>query len=569
VKRSALAGAVLLCGIAVARAAQPAPTSCVQCHGDPKWFPDEAHQEIVRGFPADVHAEVGLSCHDCHGGNPDPALAQDFAAAMDPAEPDSYRGAPRRADVPAFCGRCHSDPVYMRRFRPDARVDQEREFATSRHGIALAAGDENVATCVDCHGSHGILRVDDPRAPVYPTRVAETCDSCHGDPQRMDGYTLVDGSPLPTNQLAGWRHSVHAYALLERGDLAAPTCNDCHGNHGAAPPGVDSLAFVCGRCHGREAELFRGSAKQNGFERHNDLYLDGAASCGDCHVLPDPQARLEGLRRFSECATCHGNHLVRRPTVAMLSPVPATPCAFCHESPTLSAPEDQELEAVRIRYEQARDALLSESEGREGEALFDWMVDRTFGLAPHHRSDAASGAAQLLPAFARLFERFRIGKTHSVSAGSGPGLASDAIVRCEHCHVAAPVLAGTGQAYATGAELVERMRDLTVLTARADRTLLAGRRGGVEVRDALTNLDQAVDAQIELEALVHGFRADSSSEFASKQREGLKFARAALAGGRGAIEELELRQRGLAVALGLILIVLIALALKIRRISDR
>ena len=570
-KQGALAAGVLLCASAIARLAQPAPTSCEQCHGDPDWFPDGMHRKIVSGFASDVHAEAGLSCHDCHGGNPDPALAEDFVAAMDPDAADhAYRGVPRRAEVPSSCGRCHSDPVYMRRFRPGARVDQEREFATSHHGIALAAGDENAANCVDCHSAHAIFRIDDPRSSVYPSRVAETCAGCHADPERMGGYRLADGSPLPTDQYVGWRHSVHGYALLERGDLAAPTCNDCHGNHGAAPPGVDSLAFVCGRCHGREAELFRGSAKQRGFQRHNELYLDrqGSVSCGECHLSPEPQAHL-GIRRFSECATCHGNHRVLRPSVAMLSPLPATPCAFCHESPGPTAPANRELEAVRIRYEQTRDALLGQARGREGDELFDWMVDRTFGLAPHQRSERGVGArAQLLPAFARLFERFRIGKIQ-LQPGSGLAPTATGMIRCGDCHVETPLLAGTGHAYATGVELVDRMRELTVLTARSDRILLAARRGGVEVRNSLTNLDQAVDAQIELEALVHGFRADEGSAFASKQRAGLDFARAALVGGREALEELELRQRGLALALGLIVLVLIALALKIRRISGR
>lgn len=48
-----------------------AATSCTSCHKDVK-------------LTGDVHAEVGLSCHDCHGGNPDPALAADIAA-MDPS----------------------------------------------------------------------------------------------------------------------------------------------------------------------------------------------------------------------------------------------------------------------------------------------------------------------------------------------------------------------------------------------------------------------------------------------------------------------------------------------------
>ncbi|RPH55952.1 hypothetical protein EHM82_04320, partial [bacterium] len=67
---------------ASAAAAPPARTSCTACHADTEMF-DEETARIVAAFRGDVHASVGLSCHDCHGGNPDPDLADD-PSAMDP-----------------------------------------------------------------------------------------------------------------------------------------------------------------------------------------------------------------------------------------------------------------------------------------------------------------------------------------------------------------------------------------------------------------------------------------------------------------------------------------------------
>ena len=58
-----------------------------------------------------------------------------------------------------------------------------------------------------------------------------------------------DQAPLPTDQLANYQQSVHYAALTKGNDLSAPTCNDCHGNHGAAPPGAGSVVNVCGTCH--------------------------------------------------------------------------------------------------------------------------------------------------------------------------------------------------------------------------------------------------------------------------------------------------------------------------------
>ena len=50
---------------------------------------------------------------------------------------------------------------------------------------------------------------------------------------------------------------MHHTAMVDRNDLSAPTCNDCHGNHGAAPPGVDAIANVCGTCHTRVRDEVR------------------------------------------------------------------------------------------------------------------------------------------------------------------------------------------------------------------------------------------------------------------------------------------------------------------------
>ncbi len=106
------------------------------------------------------------------------------------------------------------------------------------------------------------------------------------------------------------------------------------------------------------------------------------------------------------------------------------------------------------------------------------------------------------------------------------------------------------------------MHELIALTARAERTLLAAQRGGVEVRNVRDHVDQAVDRQIELEVLVHTFSTEH--QFAEKHAEGVTQASAALKRGQEAVDELGYRRRGLFVALGLIALVLVALALKIQ-----
>jgi N-acetylglutamate synthase-like GNAT family acetyltransferase len=109
-----------------------------------------------------------------------------------------------------------------------------------------------------------------------------------------------------------WSASVHATALLKRGDTSAPTCSTCHGSHGAAPPGVNQVANVCSQCHVREAELFRASTKKGIFESI------GQAECLVCHSnhrIEPPQDAWVGLGEGAVCSTCHDENVAGAATI--------------------------------------------------------------------------------------------------------------------------------------------------------------------------------------------------------------------------------------------------------------
>lgn len=262
--------------------------SCIECHtrlegkiGDP-----------ARSIKDDIHLSRGLSCNDCHGGDP---TQDDKVAAKDPRK--GYLGRPRTADIPAFCGKCHNDASFMKKFNPALRVDQEKEYASSVHGRLLRTGNEKVATCISCHGVHGIRAISDALSSVYPLNVADTCAKCHSEAARMAEFKI------PTDQYDKYKRSVHAKALYERQDLSAPTCNDCHGNHGATPPGIASVANVCGQCHARQAELFQASAHKVAFDNQG----------------------------FGECIKCHNNHEIAAPTDEFLGTGEKSVCITCHK----------------------------------------------------------------------------------------------------------------------------------------------------------------------------------------------------------------------------------------------
>ena len=140
-------------------------------------------------------------------------------------------------------------------------------------------------------------------------------------------------------------------------------------------------------------------------------------------------------------------------------------------------------------------------------------------------------------------------------------------IACSDCHAASATSDSGPTGHEVATAMASRMRELSGLTAEAERTLLSARRGGVHVGDAQEALDQAIDGQIELQVLVHTF--SEGGAFLEKHQEAVAHARDSLTAGHAALDTLSYRRRGLAVSLVFILFVLVALGLKIRQIDQR
>jgi hypothetical protein len=268
------------------KARAQAQNTCLDCHG----VLDPPLQVTEPQFASDIHSQKGLTCASCHGGDPTKADMEAMSKAA------GFRGKIERKDVPELCGRCHSDAAFMRRYNPSLRTDQLSQYKTSVHGKLFAKGDTKVAVCIDCHGVHGLRPAADTRSKVHPLNIAQTCARCHADGAYMKGYAI------PTDQFAKYSTSAHHDALVVRGDLSAPTCTTCHGNHGAAPPGVDSVQNVCSKCHVFQDQMFEKSTHKVAFQ----------------------SAGLPG------CVVCHGNHDISHPTDEKLAAGPQAVCMQCH-----------------------------------------------------------------------------------------------------------------------------------------------------------------------------------------------------------------------------------------------
>lgn len=120
-------------------------TVCLQCHGAQ---PGKGGVP-VKAWRGSIHADNGISCHNCHGGDP-----KDAANAMSPAR--GFVGVPQETGIPAFCGRCH--------------VGIMEDYLKSAHGRALGKGGP---TCVTCHGAHEIKRA------TLELINEKSCSRCH------------------------------------------------------------------------------------------------------------------------------------------------------------------------------------------------------------------------------------------------------------------------------------------------------------------------------------------------------------------------------------------------------
>jgi predicted CXXCH cytochrome family protein len=267
-------------------AAAQTKNTCLDCHSQ---F-DAPLGVNTKDYLGGIHAQKGITCTSCHGGD---ASSDDMTISM--GKKAGFRGHIERTQIPALCGKCHSDAAYIRGFDPSLRTDQFSQYVTSIHGKLIAKGDSHAAVCTDCHGLHNIVSPKDPRSPVYPTNVAQTCSGCHADAEHMKAYKI------PINQFAEYQHSVHHKALTD-GDLSAPTCTTCHGSHGAAPPGVDSVQHVCSTCHLFQAQLFDSGPHKAAFEA---MSLPGCITCHSNHGILHPTDSLIGTGQEAVCVKCH------------------------------------------------------------------------------------------------------------------------------------------------------------------------------------------------------------------------------------------------------------------------
>lgn len=253
-----------LCAIALA-AAPPSPKDCVACH-----------EVDLAKFEASKHGSMG--CVGCH--------------STITRLPHEDRPAPVK------CAGCHGDAV--------------KAYSASVHGVAKANGMCDTAVCSSCHGSpHAILGSGEAASPVNKANLANTCASCHSNPDFLANHQIPFAKPVEA-----YRNSVHGRSVA-KGNTAAASCSDCHGSHEILPSSNPrakvhraNVAETCGICHPDVQTVYADSIHGLAVKRGSK----DSPTCTGCHgehniLAPKDSESLVNAARVSTvtCGRCHGD----------------------------------------------------------------------------------------------------------------------------------------------------------------------------------------------------------------------------------------------------------------------
>lgn len=207
--------------------------TCTACHGgDPTAVKWESAMSPAKGFKGRFSPKEKLElCNSCHGdyermrqydipidqlqqyttsehgkalfltGNEKVAVCTSCHGTHDIKKITDTNASVYPTNVPATCGKCHSNKAYMKPFGVSSSVVSD--YLNGVHGRRLMGEDIAAPNCATCHGNHG-------SAPPGVAEVVNVCGKCH------------------QNVKERFKASRHARKGLE--------CVNCHGNHNNIHP---------------------------------------------------------------------------------------------------------------------------------------------------------------------------------------------------------------------------------------------------------------------------------------------------------------------------------------------
>ena len=238
-----------------------AEEKCLVCHGRHDLFrTEETGRKVSLFIDTTVlgHSAHGKrACVDCH---------VDVVAI------------PHKEVKAVNCRRCH----YAGNATGAPQGELYDQFEHSVHGMEVLAGNAKAPVCQDCHGTHDILGPDSASSRTNKLNRPKTCGRCH-----IEVY-------------AQFEQSIHGQALT-KGNLDAPDCSSCHGEHNIQRPSDTSstvaaghVANTCSNCHGPV-----GVVAKYGIRTDRTATFE--------HSFHGIAQQMQNMT-VANCASCHGNH---------------------------------------------------------------------------------------------------------------------------------------------------------------------------------------------------------------------------------------------------------------------
>ncbi len=181
------------------------------------------HKEIDEQFQQDAHfVKENMTCQDCH---------TNVHTAMKP-DMETFKH-----DVVETCTQCHDKGTY----------------AYLGHGGSVLVGNNDSATCTDCHTLHRTpMYSSEDKKDIAAIRQMQTrmCRTCHDDPE------IIGRNGLALAAVADFDKTYHGKVLGIGFPEQSAGCSDCHNGHSTlaatdprSPLHPDNRPAICGQCH--------------------------------------------------------------------------------------------------------------------------------------------------------------------------------------------------------------------------------------------------------------------------------------------------------------------------------
>lgn len=285
--------------VTLVHAADLSNAACLKCHEnkqakikvpiiiDGEEDERDLRQIDTRKFAKSVHA--GMQCIDCH---------KNIVDAQENHKLD--KNAPK-----ADCIGCHTELWQKAQREGKAKEKPRLELvfqnieAYKKSFHAKESKDtpgRPLAKCDDCHSAHefDVPPKGSERRTAWHKSIPETCGAnCHQD------------------QLEIYSASIHGEEVLDKGNVKAAVCTDCHTAHSVVNTSTDAYKLNnvrdCGNCHKEQMESFRdtyhGKVSALGW-----AYTARCVSCHDSHgvrAVDDPKSKVHPDNRLKTCQKCH------------------------------------------------------------------------------------------------------------------------------------------------------------------------------------------------------------------------------------------------------------------------